>query len=191
MEFDQLGDAWRRRQAGADASPMEALAAVQRRALEIRRVVRIRDRIEIGVALVLLPLFGWLAVAGQSDVSRLGAAIVAIACVVIPLKLRAARRPEADPGQPLLARLRQELAQIEAQDRLLSSVAWWYLAPLGIGVILFVGGMASPLWGGVYAVVVITLYTWIHQLNRRAVRAELHPRARELQGWISHLEQGN
>jgi hypothetical protein len=190
MDFDQLGETWRRR-GGAGGSPVKALEAVQQRATSLRRIVRRRDRIEIGVALLMLPLFGWLAIASRNDVSRAGAAIVAVACALIPFRLRAARRPESDPGQPLLVRLRQELSQVEAQDRLLSSVAWWYLAPLGVGVILFVGGTASRTWGAVYAVVVIAVYTWLYHLNRRAVVTELQPRARELQDWISHLEQGN
>lgn len=188
MDFEQLGETWRKGTGAAGESPDQALQRVRQRSEELRRVVRRRDRLEIAVALVMLPLFGWLAVAGSNPVSRIGAAIVAIACLVIPFRLRAARRAESDPGQPLLLQLRQELASVQAQDRLLSSVAWWYLLPLGVGVILFVGGSASRLMGAGYAVIVIAFYYWLYRLNQRAVRTELVPRARELQGWISHLE---
>lgn len=190
MDFEQLGETWRHLPASAAESPMDALAQVQRRALELRQVVRRRDRIEIGVALVMLPLFAWLAVVGRTEVSRVGAAIVALACLFIPLRLRAARLPQADPGQPLLTRLRQDLAQIHAQERLLSTVLWWYFAPLGAGVILFVGGTVPVAWAVVYGVVVVGIYYWLLRLNRQALRTQLGPRARELQEWISHLEQG-
>jgi hypothetical protein len=189
MEFEQLGESWKQWPGGAPVSPVEALQQVQQRVGQLRRVVRLRDRLEIGIALVMLPLFGWLAVVGRTDVSRIGAAIIAIACLLIPIRLRAARHAEPDPAQPLLPRLRQELAQVEAQDRLLSSVLWWYLAPLGIGVVLFVGGSVALKWGMTYAAVVVILYAWIYRLNQRAVRTQLVPRARELQSWITHFEQ--
>lgn len=190
MDFDQLSEAWRRQALSSAESPAEALALVQRRARELRQVVRMRDRIETGVALVMLPLFGGLAVVARHDLSRAGAVIIAVACALIPLRLRVARKDAVDPGQPLVSQLRLELLQVEAQDRLLSTVFWWYLAPLGIGVILFVGGAVSPFLAVLYGLVVVTFYGWLLHLNRRAVRTELHPRATELRTWISNLEQG-
>ena len=190
MDFNQLSEAWRRLPPLSQESPTETLQLVQRRARELRQVVRMRDRIETGVALLMLPLFGWLAVVVRHDLSRVGAVIIAVACALIPLRLLAARKDAADPGQTMVAQLRAELLQVEAQDRLLSTVLWWYLAPLGVGAILFVGGAVSPLLAVLYGLVVVTFYGWLLYLNRRAARTELHPRAHELRTWISNLEQG-
>ena len=117
MEFEQLGESWKQWHGTTPVAPAEALQQVQQRAGQLRRVVRRRDRVEIGIALLMLPLFGWLAFVGRTEVSQIGAAIIAIACLVIPIRLRAARRAEPDAGQPLLSRLREELAQVEAQQR--------------------------------------------------------------------------
>jgi hypothetical protein len=134
MSLDQLRETWlREAHSPPGRKPAEELAAVTERAAELDRAVRRRDRIETVVALALLPIFGWVAWATPHPVSAVGAATVALACVVIPVRLRMARRRRPDPGLPLEQSLRAELDRIRAQERLLGSVAWWYLAPLGAG----------------------------------------------------------
>ena len=118
MDFNQLSEAWRRLPPLSQESPAEMLELVQRRARELRQVVRMRDRIETGVALLMLPLFGWLAVVVRHDLSRVGAVIIAVACALIPLRLRAARKDAADPGQTLVSQLRAELLQVETVFRI-------------------------------------------------------------------------
>jgi hypothetical protein len=117
---------------------------------------------------------------------RAGAAIVAISCLWIPLVLRRARHRAVDHGQPVAAFLRLELDFVLRQRRLLLTVPWWYLGPLGIGVILFFAGASpSPWLTAAYAAVVVAFFYALYRLNRRAVEGELEPRERELRLWIS------
>jgi hypothetical protein len=189
MDLDRLRDGWRQEGDGTMRRPeQEELAMIRARALELDRIVRRRDRLETAVALLLLPLFAWLSVVGRFELSRLGAALIAISCVIIPLRLKWARRAPPDPGQPTTRVLEQELARVRAQQRLLGSVLWWYLAPLGVGVVLFVAGASpSPWLTGAYAALVAAFFAWLWRLNRRAVRDELTPRARELETLLAGL----
>jgi hypothetical protein len=101
-----------------------------------------------------------------------------------------ARRRRPDPGLPLAQSLRAELDRIRAQERLLGSVAWWYLAPLGAGVILFMAGApVAPLFKVGYAAVVVLFFGWLLRLNLEAVRRDLRPVARELESWLAGLDE--
>ena len=191
MSLDQLRETWHREALSPPVrKAAEEVKAVRERAAELDRAVRRRDRIETAVALALLPIFGWVAWATPHPVSAVGSVILALACVVIPVRLRMARRRRPDPGLPLAQSLRAELGRIRAQDRLLGSVAWWYLAPLGAGVILFMAGApVAPLFKVGYAAVVLAFFGWLLHLNLRAVRRDLRPVARELESWLADLDE--
>ena len=187
MTFDDLGAAWRRQGGGAASGSQLAreLAAVKTRARELEVVVRRRDRIETAVSLLLLPIFGFFALRDGSLLVRAGSAIVALSCIAIPLVLRSARRRGGDLGQPVASFLQVELELVLRQRRLLLSVPFWYLGPLGVGVILFFAGASPSLWiTAAYAAVVVVFFVALYRLNRRAVASELDPRASELRLWI-------
>lgn len=187
MTIDELGAAWRR-QGGSARSGSELaqeLAAVKTRARELEVLVRRRDRIETAVSLLLLPIFGFFAVRPGDLLVRVGSAIVALSCVVIPFVLRSARRRSTDLAQPVAGFLRVELDLVLRQRRLLLSVPFWYLGPLGVGVILFFAGASPSPWiTAAYAAGVVVFFVALYRLNRRAVASELDPRASELRLWI-------
>lgn len=190
MEFERLPELWRQqREPGTSRSPKDALAAVRREAVALERTIRNRDRLECGIALVMLPIFAWLTFAARHDISRIGAAIIALGCLLIPVRLHLAREPmSTDPGQPLTLALAQELARVRAQQRLLASVAWWYFGPLGLGVVLFVaGGLASAWLKAGFTLVIVLFYGWLWRLNQAANRSQLAPRARQLESWLASL----
>lgn len=190
MEFERLGDLWRQGAGGAAGrEPAADLAAARARAKRLQRVVRRRDIAETATALVLAVVFAWMAFTASATLSRMGAAIIAVAGVFIPLRLWMARRAGADRSLPVREAVARELSRVRRQQRLLASVAWWYLTPLGLGVILFMAG--TPVPAGVkvgYAAVVIALYVWILRLNLRAVRRDVEPVARELEAWLANLD---
>jgi hypothetical protein len=187
VKFEDLGRTWQQREAGAPlpTEPDRQLAAVRESARALERTVRRRDLLETLVALLLLPVFAYFAVRSGNPISRLGAAIIAVSCVAIPLILRRARRRAPDLGLPVGDFLRLELAFVARQRRLLLTVPLWYLTPLGLGAVLFFAGASPSHWlTAAYAAGVVIFSAVVWWLNRRAVTVELEPRERELHLWI-------
>jgi hypothetical protein len=81
-------------------------------------------------------------------------------------------------------------AWLDRQVRLLQTVAWWYVAPLGAGCLLFgwgATGGAEPAFA-LHAIVVLAVGTGIVLLNRWAVRRYLLPVRDDLTRLIETLE---
>jgi hypothetical protein len=186
MSLEDLEAAWGRRLAdvGPAGDTLRELERVRKRARQLEAVVRRRDRIETVCALALVPVFGYFALHAAAPLSRLGSAVLAVACALIPVRLRLARKRAPDPSLPVATFLRRHLELAGRQRRLLSSIAVWYLAPLGIGVVLFVAGTAPLWWTAAYALLVGVFFAYLYRANRAAVRVEIEPRERELRLWL-------
>ncbi len=177
MDWNQLRYEWQAR----DPEPIapERLRPTQRTKLWQR--VRRRDLLETAVAIPLVPLFGvaavMLAMAGLPTAAAF-AGFLAVAVAWIPLRLWRARQsiPAPDPGGSALAFLRAERRALELQVELLSSVAWWYWGPIGVGVIGLVAGIRGLTPETlVYAGFVAVLCAAIEVANRLAVRKGIRP----------------
>lgn len=189
-DFREMMTMWQRENAGEAQLGVPTAAEIIDRAQTLDRSVRSRDRVESLVAVVVLPVFLWLAVIVPSPVSKAGALVIALGCVVTPLRLWWARRRQPRTEMTLAQSIDRELAWVDAQTRLLRSVTWWYLAPFGIGSVLFVGGGALPWWAKVlYAGIVFAFYAYLAVLNRRAAEQHLAPHRIELRRWRESLRQ--
>jgi hypothetical protein len=185
MHFDELKAHWSQGQSPSEPADT-VIARVRARSLELHRAIRKRDRIEILTAAVLLPAFLWLAYVTRFPESRIGALIVALSCVLVPLRLRSAQRPAPDYTVTLQDMVRRELESALAQKRLLSSVAWWYAGPIWLGVTLFMIGPLS-LWPAVAVTIGTTLFmALIVAMNRSAVRTQIEPRISELRALLDN-----
>jgi hypothetical protein len=88
------------------------------------------------------------------------------------------------------------LNQLEHQTWLLRHVHWWYLLPLAVPMLAFVGHIAwlatPPLWftALVMAIVVAVLvgaFGFVYWLNQCAVRTEFEPLRDRLQSALAGL----
>jgi hypothetical protein len=87
------------------------------------------------------------------------------------------------------------LADVNHQIWLLRNVAWWYLAPIAVPMLLFfaqiswAGGVAGLF--GMAAVVALesVMFGWIYRINQAAVVSHLEPRRRELEAVLAGLEE--
>ncbi len=176
---------------GGARSDDALLAMVQDRSEEMDRQIRRRDRRETiaaaVVALLVLP-----ALVGPSWLSRVGAAIMIVGCVVTVLRLARARRGRDEAERvavPVARMLRARLERVDAQVRLLRSVVWWYIAPFAVGPVLIVAGSEGLRWPTfVYGTVVAVLAVVIYVLNQRAVRQDLLPEREELARMLREVE---
>lgn len=188
MELDPMNPTWQRLGETQLRAEADVVARARDRARQLELLVRVRDRYETLIGLALLPVFLLLAWYTPYPLSRAGAVIIAICCVLIPLRLRAARRPPPSPAQDFTTVVRMERERVQAQCELLRSVAWWYFGPLLVGVSLFMIGPLSA-WPAVLAVTAATAFmVWLWAQNQRVIRLELDPWDRELQRILDDSE---
>jgi hypothetical protein len=150
-----------------------------------------RDVREVGVALLMVPLWIYLGVklslpwAWYLTVP----ALVWIAGFMLADRMRHKRQPP-EPGEPLRQRVESSLAQVEHQIWLLRNVFWWYLLPIALSGLAFFGqiawqvrssGWLAALVVALVVLVGVVLFSAIYRLNQDAVRSELVPRREELE----------
>ncbi|HVY69629.1 MAG TPA: hypothetical protein VHH73_06845 [Verrucomicrobiae bacterium] len=196
MNDDELKTLWQRQPLG-DIAPSAAqlLAAMGKKTTRLRRILDARDLRELWACAFIVIIFGiFYFTVYRSPVSRLGDLIVIGSSIFIAWRLVYARRsnPPAPPGATVVESLRADLNAVRAQSRLLGSILWWYLLPLGIGVLVCIWG--SPGGGLIfktgYTLFVIVLYALIHRLNQRARSGQLLPIEAQLESLIRSAETG-
>ncbi|GAB2532530.1 hypothetical protein [Rufibacter soli] len=167
------------------------LQQVNQEADALARKIKIRDRLEIGVALVMMPLFGVVAWFIPFALTKLGAALVVVWCGWVVSKLRKARRHGTqDPSLPLDQFLLQYRGYLQRQVQLLKGVLYWYLLPFSGCMLLFFAGFplgARQLLGP--GAVVLAMNVLVYFLNKLAVQKELQPQLDKVNQTLAALEK--
>lgn len=156
-----------------------------------------RDVREVGISLVLVPVWIWIGVAEALPWTwyLCVPALLWIAGFMLVDRVRQRRR-QPQLGDPLRHCLARSLNEVEHQIWLLRNVVWWYLLPPAIGIAAFFAqcawqardsGLAELIMAGVVAVSAL-IFVGVYWLNRMAVRQDLEPRRRELLALIANLD---
>ena len=200
MDPDPLKQAWQA-QAAQTRLVVDAeriLAEVRRNQRSLTAAVFWRDVRDIGVSLLLAPLWVYLGIALSLPWMWYLTAPVLLWMAGFQLadRLRHSRRPP-EPGEPLLQCVEHSLAQVEHQIWLLRNVVWWAMLPLGVSALAFFGHVAwlDRLFGWLTALVAVVavavvgmIFAGVYRLNQTAVRSELEPRRHALQGLLASLK---
>lgn len=212
MEPDKYQQAWQ-----ADSSQTRVtidadllLKEVQRNQRDFRATIFRRDAFEVGVGLLMLPLWFFLGFT-FSEPWTWYLTVPALIWVVGFFLVDRKRRPQkcVGPGDTLLESVKESLNQVEHQIWLLHNVFWWYLLPFTIPILTFFAhvawlssedwivapGVASPFFRCLVAlgvatpffVFLVALYSFIDYINQRAVRMQLEPRRQELLALLTSL----
>jgi len=161
-----------------------------------RRSLFWRDVREVGTAFLLVAIFVYL---GSSEpfLQKIGAWFNAACCFGVGLfflwsRIHARRKPRQFPST-VKGALEADLWDLRFQERLLRTVNWWYLLPLGIGLTVWlvtstVG--SSGRFGWLFLIPALlgiaALYYWIYRLNQKAVETDIQPKQNSI---ISILHQ--
>lgn len=192
MQWEEMKANWQALTPDIDppATEEEIVARARQHALRFERRIRIRDWLETIAAIIVTAGFGYVfTLPDISLLSQTGILLVLASCAFIIWRLHSVRmRHPREPDCAVADLLRGEIHRLDEQIRLLSSVSWWYLAPLGTGVILVVFGIRGwSTFSLLYAAAVVALYAGIYYLNRRAVQRELQPRRQELSAMLASI----
>jgi hypothetical protein len=197
MSCDEFQRIWQL-QEGVALNADHLAETLQRHDRSFGTMIFWRDLREIGVSLVLIPIWTamgiliptpwtwWLEipallwVAGFMYVDR-------------QRQLRAA----PPPGASLRAGLEYSVAQVEHQIWLLRNILVWYLLPLGIPMLLFLGQLAGRRregfsWESIPETlgpvgVSVGVFAFVYWLNQYAVRKQLEPLRQRLQSALDGL----
>jgi len=200
MSPDEYQEAWR---AEASQTRVTVDAALLRKKVQhahqdFRTMILMRDFREVGVALVMIPLWFYLgSVTSQPWTWYLTVpALLWIMGFIIVDRMRHKLRP-GHPGDSLLNSAAESVRQVEHQIWLLRNVFWWYLLPCTIGLFAFfthVALLVSQSWLGAAGTAalptlfVLVLYYFIYYINQHAVRTQLEPRRQELLALLASLD---
>jgi hypothetical protein len=173
------------------------LEDLRRKDQQFNRMIFWRDAREIIVCLVMVPV--WLYLGARSSLPwtwyLMIPAILWIGGFMLVDRLRQQRRTPG-LGEPLRDRVKCSLEQLDHQIWLLRNVHWWYLLPIAMPLSAFVVQGAwlerSEGWSVVLvafmAIALVTVvFGIIYWVNQLAVRANLAPRRRELEGLLVSL----
>ncbi len=191
---------WRGQPAPSSHDSAALAERIRRDAHAFDRRILWRDLTEIAASLLVAGVFaasGWRSGAPLGWPIATGLFALVPAAFLIAGRLRRLRRAPAAAAS-LREHIAGALAALDTQIRLLRAVVWWYLAPLGIAALLFLGSsfvqpdarvpwpaMVVGLVGGV--VVLGVVWIWVYRLNQRAVAADLEPRRRALAETLAQL----
>jgi hypothetical protein len=185
---------WKRQEppvgAAADVEILKETFEAKHRKLS--RTLLVRDAMEASAGIFVALVFariGW-------HMGRKGwpiAITVLLALGVVGFFIRErlrARRLKVGTDAPILTKLQADIDELRHQRRLLLNIAYWYLAPILLGMIIFGRTLArnaptplsnDPIFLTVYWTFVALLNVAVWAMNRRAVRKRIDPRIEELE----------
>lgn len=180
------------------------LKEVQRNQQNFRATISSRDMREIGVALLLLPVWFYLGFATSAPWTwyLTVPVLVWIAGFTLVYRIRHKQEP-SKPGEPLIRCVERSLKEVDDQIWLLRNVFWWYLLPPSISLLAFFAHSSWLLTDdyrdprrhayvfvfkfSLYCIFLFALYGFTYYLKQRAVRSNLEPRREELLTLLASL----
>jgi hypothetical protein len=174
------------------------LKEVRRNQRQFTATIFWRDVREVGVGLLMVPLWLYLGVKHSLPWTwyLMVPALLLVVGYMLADRVRH-KRQRLEPGEPLHQHVESSLAQLEHQIWLLQNVLWWCLLPLIVPMLAFFGQVAwqvrtggwwtALLLAGEVAFVVIVV-AGVYWLNQIAVRSELAPRRQELEALLRSLK---
>ncbi len=205
MTFDELQKSWQAQQIDPQiAIDSELLLKEVKRNKEyFESAILRRDIREIGCAVLLIALFLYFGIKHNLWPMWL----LAILCLWIGVFMFADRivqkRKLPRLSDSLFDCVKNSLAQVNHQIWLLKNVLWWYLLPLGAGLLIWfcycgLSAMLSENPSTKYLLFILTcivgtilLYWGVYWLNQYDVRKDLLPRKQELEQLLHSLKNSN
>jgi len=207
MNFDELTRAWQAQDTGRTVEVgVDALTRLVRGEQRLwDGVIARRDVVQVATICVVAAVLLTSAVTSSflSLYVAAGTPMFAGGFIIADRLLQSRRRPR--PSQSVKAFVEQSIYKVDHQIWLLRNVLWWYILPLVIGPLVFLGhvlyvlatdvGLAEPdglrwilLVIGVILLEIV-MCVGVYLINQRAVRKTLLPRKRELEEVLKMFTQ--
>lgn len=194
MELDELKNIWHKQHVRNDMqySRSEMLMLINNKMISFEQQIKARDRREIGACILVIIIFAIFLYFAPSLLAKLGCGVIIFSAGFIWYKLKSAQNKfvgnHRNPDHTLDEHLKLELNKVKAQKKLLQTVAQWYIAPIGIGLLLFTAGshwgnMAKIIYMSTVVIFGIAIWWW----NQRTVAKRFDPLIEELKHSIQFI----
>ena len=198
MSFDDLQSKWQSHDHGTrlnlDADLL--LTEVRRNHRELESSLFQRDLVEVVAAAIVTGVFGYIAVLRNEwslYLCSFGGLFVGV-FLIVDRWVQHRRRPASDDS--LQTCIQASLVQVNHQIWLLKNIIWWYLMPLSIGVVAFLGsiawkerdaGLRHHIGLFIFAGVCVLIFWGVYWLNQKAAKKTFEPRRDELESLLASL----
>lgn len=173
-----------------DINPDQLLQSIDLSVAKMERLVRRRDRREIGAAVCMIPIFLYCMFIFVNPFAKTGAAIITAGCLLSIARILRAKKAivREDASSAVIFYLQVSLKKVQNQVKLPDTVLWWYLLPLSTGVLCLFYSFSMPIAIKIiYTIVVVAMGGFIYFLNKRAVRKYLRPLEQSLTSALNKL----
>lgn len=200
MELDKFQQAWKSDAAQLRVSiDIELLTKeMQRSQQSFRSTVFWRDVRELGVGLLMIPIWIYLGIAMALPWTwylEIPASVWVMGFTI--LDRRRHTQKASQQSESLLHCSKESLRQVDHQIWLLRNVFWWYLLPYTVAIMAFfvhVSWQASSDWWeffarvGGFGLLTLVVYGVTYLVNQSVVRLQLEPHRQELLNLVASLE---
>lgn len=195
MQLDDIKRVWKRQETDPDMeySQSELMMLINNKMTSLEKDIRSRDIIEWIACAVVIAVFGFYFFIFSSFWMKAGSVIIVSSAIFIAYKLKIAQpdtlNDEISANSSINEHLKEELEKIETQKDLLQNIAWWYIGPICIGLIVFtIGFQLAAIFKIFYIVIVLAMGAGIWYLNQKAVADRFDPLIREIRESLEFLE---
>lgn len=173
----------------------EVVEMLKKETKKVDNEIKRRDILEISISLLLIPfwLYGLMNSAGT--MYSLGCFIALLTSLFIPYKMIKAKKVEPAKNTSNKAYLEQERQKVKQQKQLLESIAWWYITPITISIILITLGATVDSSGvptinehlRYYYGGLVLLVIGIYYINKRTAKKKFGPLLAKIEQRIAEL----
>lgn len=197
MKLDDLKQDWQQaiKNESTPENINEVINMIEQQTTKIDKEVKRRDFLEVGTSVILIPFWIWGLLNSASTMQSIGLVIAIAACMYIPYRLISAKKVEAKKSGSVKDFLIQEKQKIQHQKQMLESIAWWYLAPLTVAILLISLGanvneqgipQISPDMYWYYACVGLFM-VGVYFLNKRAAKNKFGPLLKDIEQRLAEM----
>lgn len=161
--------------------------------------IKRRDWLEIGAAIITIPIFAFQAYKQPNTLAKVGAVWIVLYIFFVIYKLLKAKKSKPNTVDTYLAYLNQSKAYLQTQKSLLDGALYWYILPCLIGVFIMKIGVLD-LFNKSWKEIIRIKMVWIslsvitvtgvfaNQLNKWVVKKQITPRLKKVNELIRLLK---
>ena len=199
MKLDDLKQNWQKNIEHHDSAEdiQEMINMLKVETNKIDKELKRRDILEISIALLLIPVWIYGLTISVSLMQSLGCIVAIFTGLFITYRMLQARQvKQSSQGDNLRAYLQIEREKTLKQKQLLESIAWWYILPIVISVVLITLGATVDESGlpqlndvlTMYYAMLAILVIGIYHLNKRAANKRFAPLLEKIERQLAQLD---